>query len=97
MARRELDVEVVDEGAWGAAPGVWLPALVLRSTRDVWAELGAEPQAGPDGVVYYHSLRALESTGFWPASPAFATREAARAAVEAKAAVVWGREPSKIV
>lgn len=90
-----MDVTVVEQGAWEFALGMWVPALVLESTRDFWHELGqAESQLNDDGVVYYYALRALDTRGFWPASPAYPSREEARKAVEGKVDVEWGREPS---
>ncbi|GAA1390809.1 hypothetical protein [Luteococcus peritonei] len=90
-----MDVTVVAQGAWEYAPGVWLPALVLESDRDVWAELGhGEARLNAEGRVYYYALRALEKKGFWPASPGFSSLAEARQAVEQKVAVDWGRESS---
>ena len=91
-----MDVMVVAQGAWEYAPGVWLPALVVRTDRDVWHELGqGENHFNPEGHVYHYALRALEKKGFWPASPSFASLDEARSAVEAKVAVDWDREPSQ--
>ena len=94
-------VAVVARGAWQAAPAVWLPALVLRTDRDIWHELGtAESQLNAQGHVYHYALRELETNrrgeikDFWPASPAFASLDEARAAVEQRAFVDWDREPT---